>query len=81
MQERMKWLYTFFLLIVTLGWAVFLVFTVWDAITFGPEPLDVVAAAGVGVLLGALIAWNGTVNQYWFRKKGPKPLKEEKNGT
>jgi len=79
MKEKMKWLYTFFLLIVTLGWAVFLVFIVWDALTFGPEPVDVVAAAGVGVLLGALIAWNGNVNQFWFRKKSPeeKPTEEK----
>ncbi|GAH77322.1 unnamed protein product [marine sediment metagenome] len=68
-----------FLMIVMLGWAVFLVFIVWDALTSGPEPVDVVAAAGVGVLLGALIAWNGNVNQFWFRKKSPeeKPAEEK----
>lgn len=71
--EKLKWAYTFTLLLLTLAWCVFLAFFVYSAITTGPEAVDVVAAAGVGVLLGALIAWNGNVNQYWFRKKSPKP--------
>lgn len=77
--EKMKWAYTFVLLGATLGWAIFLVFVVWNALMRGPEPSDVIAAAGVGVLLGALIAWNGNVNQYWFRKKNPvtKPTEEK----
>ncbi|KKN03033.1 hypothetical protein LCGC14_1111840 [marine sediment metagenome] len=68
-SQALKWAYTFTLLLITMGWAVFLVFFVHRAITGVPGPLDVVGAAGVGVLLGALIAWNGNVNQFWFRKK------------
>lgn len=70
--DKMKWVYTFALLVLTLAWAVFLALFVYHAMTSGPEPVDVVAGAGIGVLLGALIAWNGNVNQHWFRKKVPE---------
>ncbi len=68
-NDKAKWAYTFTLLLLTLAWAVFLVLFVHRAVTGTPGPLDVVGAAGVGVLLGALIAWNGNVNQFWFRKR------------
>jgi len=73
MKEKMKWLYTFFLLIVMIGWAVFLVKIVMNALV-APEPIDVIGAAGVGVLLGAMIVWNGNVNKHWFggEKKPPE---------
>lgn len=67
-SDKAKWVYTFFLLLVTIGWAAFCVITIRDAVTT-PTSTSVLEVAGVTVLLGALIAWNGNVNQYWFRKK------------
>ena len=66
--EKCKWLYTFLLLIITIGWAVFTIFMVREALN-EPTPVNVIEASGSGVLLGALITWNNDVKQYWFRKK------------
>uniref|UniRef100_A0A6M3JS34 Uncharacterized protein n=2 Tax=viral metagenome TaxID=1070528 RepID=A0A6M3JS34_9ZZZZ len=63
-----KWIYTFLLLIITMAWATFTIFAVKDALN-EPTPINVIEASGSGVLLGALIAWNNDVKQYWFRKK------------
>lgn len=68
MTSKMKWAYTFFLLIMTLAWAVFTVQVVGNAIA-DPSSINVIEASGTSVFLGALIAWNGNVNQHWFRKK------------
>lgn len=74
--DGMKWLYTFVLLAVTLGWAIFTVFTVREAI-IAPEAINVIEVSGTSVLLGALIAWNANVNQFWFRKKSPEAKPKE----
>lgn len=77
--DKMKWLYTFVLLGVTIGWARFCVLVVLDTMA-APTPIGVLEVAGVTVLLGALISWNANVNQYWFRKKAPaeeKPTEEK----
>ena len=66
----MKWAYTFTLLAVTLAWAIFTVITVKNAMAI-PDPVGILEASGTSIFLGALIVWNGNVNQYWFRKKGP----------
>jgi len=66
--EKCKWFYTFLLLIITIGWAVFTIFMVKEALN-EPTPVNVIEASGSGVLLGALITWNNDVKQYWFRKK------------
>ena len=68
MDLVMKWIYTFVLLGSTIFWAIYCVNTVKCAIA-DPTDINIMEAAGVSVLLGALIAWNGTVNQHWFRKK------------
>ena len=68
MNNIMKWAYTFVLLLATIGWGIFLVYVVKDTIA-SPNTGNIIETAGVSVLLGALIAWNGTVNQHWFRKK------------
>lgn len=73
-----KWVYTFFLLIATLWWARFLVVVVREAIA-QPNAERILGVAGVGVLLGALITWNGVTNTYWFRKK-PKDQEPPKTG-
>ena len=66
-----KWLFTFALLGAILWWSRFLVLTVKETIN-NPSPGDVVAVAGVGVLLGAMITWAGQTVSYWFRKSPPK---------
>lgn len=70
--DRMKWFYTFVLLAVTLGWAVFTVMIVKGALS-EPSELGILEASGSSVFLGALIGWNALVVQYWFRKKSPDP--------
>ena len=69
-SERMKWIYTFVLLGVTLGWAAFAVWIVRDTMA-EPTSVGVLESSGTSVLLGALIGWNALVVQFWFRKKGP----------
>ena len=69
-RDLAKWIYTYVLLLCTIGWAVFCVIIIKNA-TATPTSTSVLEVAGVTVLLGALIAWNANVNQYWFRKKTP----------
>jgi len=70
-DKSWRWFYTFTILMVTVGWAAFVMYMVkWTMIN--PNPINVVELSGVSVLLGALIVWNGNVNQFWFRKKPPK---------
>ncbi len=66
-----KWAYTFLLLLLTIGWARFLVKVIQDTLA-DPNVAKIIEVSGVSVLLGALIVWNGTVNSYWFRKAPPK---------
>jgi len=68
--DKMKWVYTFVLLAVTLGWSVVTVMIVKGALT-EPSELGVLESSGTSVFLGALIGWNALVIQYWFRKKAP----------
>ena len=68
MNNWMKWIYTFVLLGLTVYWAIFLISTVKCALA-EPTEINILETTGVSVLLGALIAWNATVNQHWFRKK------------
>ncbi len=67
---RMKWVYTFVLLLVTIGWAVFSVCVIQDAMQ-DPNDINVLEASGASILLGSLIPLNVNVSQYWFRKKSP----------
>ncbi len=66
-----KWVYTFLLLLITIGWAGFLV-KVIESTLADPNAAKIIEVSGVSVLLGALITWNVTVNGYWFRKAPPK---------
>jgi len=70
--DKMKWVYTFVLLAVTIGWSVFTVLIVKVALA-APSEAGILEASGTSVLLGALIGWNALVVQYWFRKKSPEP--------
>ena len=69
-SEKMKWVYTFILLFLTILWAAFCVKTVKEAMA-APTAMTVLEVAGVGPLLGALITWCGDVKQFWFRKSTP----------
>ena len=74
--DRMKWFYTFVLLLVTIGWAVFTVMVVKNA-QAAPSAAGILEASGTSVLLGALISWDALVVQYWFRKKSPTDAPKE----
>lgn len=65
MKLTMKWIYTFALLGITIAWAVFTVYVVLGAMAY-PSAMNVIEASGTSVLLGALIAWNGTAVKHWF---------------
>lgn len=75
--DLMKWTYTFVLLAATIGWAVFTVIVVKDAMVV-PTAAGILETSGTSVLLGAFIGWNALVIQYWFRKrpKLEKPASE-----
>jgi hypothetical protein len=67
-DAKFKQIYAFFILIATIGWAVFAVVMTWYALkTCQAE--NILVAGGADLLLGSLIVWAGNVNQYFFRKK------------
>jgi len=66
----MRWLYTFTLLLATIGWGYLLLWTVEKAIA-SHATVDIIGTAGVGTMLGVLLTLNVNVNQFWFRKKSP----------
>jgi hypothetical protein len=72
-DDWLKWIYTFVLLGATLGWGMFCVETVkWALIN--RSDADIIGTAGVGIILGLLLAMAKDVNQFWFRKsKAEKP--------
>ena len=70
-DEKFKQVYSFFVLGVTIGWAVFCVWITYRACA-ELQAVDVLASAGANVLLGALINWVGNVNQFWFRRAKPE---------
>uniref|UniRef100_A0A6M3LPR2 Uncharacterized protein n=1 Tax=viral metagenome TaxID=1070528 RepID=A0A6M3LPR2_9ZZZZ len=57
-SEKMKWYFTFTLLILTIAWAVFARYLLPNSET--------------DIITGALISWNALVIQYYFRKKTPE---------
>lgn len=69
--DWMKWVYSFVLLSVVCWWGAFCVETVKWAIANKAEA-DIIAAAGVSVMLGVLLAMLKDINQFWFRKSKPK---------
>jgi hypothetical protein len=66
-----KWIFSFFLLTVNIIWAGFCVWITYKAYN-ELKAVDVLAAAGANVLLGALINWTGNVVQFWFRRAKPQ---------
>lgn len=62
-----KWVYSFFMLIMTVVWAGFCVLIIkWTM--DNPTDMKILATAGVTGLMGAFITWNSTIVQFWFRK-------------
>ena len=76
-EGLMKWIYTFVLLGATIWWAVFTVQAVDSAIDYLGDPSKILEASGASLLMGALIVWNGNVNQHWFRKRGQDELDDD----
>mgnify|MGYP001568334439 CR=1 FL=1 len=70
-DEQFKQIYSFVILGITTLWAGFCVWITYKACT-EKQIVDILASAGANVLLGALINWNGNINQFWFRKAKPK---------
>ena len=70
-DSKFKQLYAFVSLSVTIIWAAFCVWMTYRAVT-DKAAVDILGTAGVNVLLGAMIAWNGNINQYFFRKAKPE---------
>jgi len=71
MKDRtLKWIYAFVMMICTIGWATFLVVYLINHAD-NPTTSEMYAASGAGALLGALIVWNGNINQHYFRKSAP----------
>lgn len=72
-DSNLKWVFTFTMIFITIAWAVFTVFIVRDVAlkvnTNEIQQIDVIAVAGAGTLMGALIGWDTLIIQYWFRKK------------
>jgi Na+-translocating ferredoxin:NAD+ oxidoreductase RnfC subunit len=66
-----KWVYTFLLLIAMVGWGWFSVHTICQAMD-QPTTIDIIAAAGVSGLMGALITLTTLATQHRFRKKTPE---------
>ena len=69
-ESKMRWLYTFILLLATIGWGYLLLWTVERAVA-SKATVDIIGTAGVGTMLGVLLTLNVNVNQFWFRKKSP----------
>ena len=70
-DDRIRWRFAFFVLAITVGWAIFAVWMTWRAICMATT-MDILAAAGTNVLLGAMINWSGNVVQFYFRRKKPE---------
>ena len=70
-DDTFKHVYSFALLLFTVGWAAFCVWITYRA-AVQLQVVDILASAGANVLLGALINWSGNINQYWFRRSKPQ---------
>ena len=59
---------------ITTGWAVFGVLITARAMQ-NPTADGILQAAGMGVVIGALLAWSANVVQFYFRKSDPNETK------
>lgn len=67
-----KWLYSFILLFLTVGWAGYTLRLLAQAAA-DPNIIRIVEVSGAAALLGAMMTWNATVIYFWFRKAPPYP--------
>lgn len=67
-DSTFKQTYAFTNLGMVMFWGIVLLAVVIRAFLVAPGVGDVVAAAGVGALMGALIVWNTNINQHYYRK-------------
>ena len=67
-DSKFKRIYSYLMLVVLLAWGAGNIYTVYRAIDLKTS-VDILAAAGASAITGALIAWNGNIVQYWFRKR------------
>jgi len=67
-DSKFKRFYSYLMLVILLTWGAGNVYAVFRAISIKSE-IDILAAAGASAITGALIAWNGNIVQYWFRKR------------
>lgn len=66
-----KWLFTFTLLLVTVGWFLICIQVAANAL-LNPTTVNILEVAGASAFGGALISWMALCIQYWFRKSAPK---------
>jgi len=69
-DEQFKQIYAFATLGITIIWAGFCVWITYQAVV-SKLTADILVSAGANALLGALIVWNGNINQHYFRKAKP----------
>jgi hypothetical protein len=69
MSDIMKWIFSFVMMGLTVGWGIFSVNVVFSAFQLPIESVDVIAAAGVSGVMGSLLTFDALIVQYWFRKK------------
>jgi len=67
----MKWLYSFALLGLTVGWGWFTTDRILLALR-EQLPTDILVAVASTGLLGSLTTWNTLIVQHFFRKATPK---------
>ena len=70
-SNNFKHAYSIILLFLTFLWAVLCLWITWQAVQT-LDAANVMAAAGVDTLLGALISWNALVIQHYYRKATPE---------
>ena len=63
-----KWVYTFVLLFLTVGWAGY-VLRILQHTAADPNIARIVELSGASGLLGAMMTWNATIIYFWFRKQ------------
>ena len=68
-RDILKWVFTFVMIGVTVGWGVFCVNTITAAMQLPIAAGDVLASAGVSAVMGAFLVWDALIVQFWFRKK------------
>ncbi len=70
-SNNFKHVYALLLLALTFIWAGFCVWVTWQAVKT-LDAANIIAAAGVDTLLGALISWNALIIQHFYRKATPE---------